>query len=172
MRLKSAALAMIACLASCGEPVRDRQHKQVVQYEAASVDGSPVSLAALRGEAVLLNVWATWCGPCREEIPFLARLQAKKASNGLRVVGVSIDAMADREKVLQSAAMLGLTYDLWLDPEERIGGVLRYAGLPASMLVDREGVVVWTHVGVLRETTPGFSEALEEALLTRTETKR
>ena len=71
-----------------------------------------------------------------------------------------------------SAAMLGLTYDLWLDPGERIGGVLRYAGLPASMLVDREGVVVWTHVGVLRETTPGFSEALEEALLTRTETKR
>jgi thiol-disulfide isomerase/thioredoxin len=170
MRSFCVVLASIACLASCGEPVRDSLHKEVVLYEAASADGSPISLASLRGEAVLLNVWATWCGPCREEIPFLASLQAKKAASGLRVVGVSVDAMADREKVLQSAAMLGLTYDLWLDPEERIGGVLRYAGLPASMLVNREGVVVWKHVGVLRETTPGFSEALEQVLSTRTET--
>ena len=77
MRLFCAAVASIACLAACGGQSGDSQQAQVSQYQAVSVDGAPVSLAALRGEAVLLNVWATWCAPCRQEVPFLAALQTR-----------------------------------------------------------------------------------------------
>jgi cytochrome c biogenesis protein CcmG, thiol:disulfide interchange protein DsbE len=164
MRSFCVVLASIACLAACGGKPSDKEQAQIPKYEAVSVDGAAVTLASLRGNAVLLNVWATWCGPCREEIPFLASLQRREAAHGLHVVGVSVDAAADHAKVVESAGVLGLTYDLWLDPEERIAGVLRYSGLPASMLLDRNGAVVWKHVGVLRETTPGFADALGRAL--------
>ncbi|MBK8838623.1 MAG: TlpA family protein disulfide reductase [Hyphomonadaceae bacterium] len=82
-------------------------------YEAISQDGRLVSLEDLRGEAVLVNVWATWCAPCRQEIPFLAELHARYSANGLRVIGVSIDAAADQEKVIETAPAFGINYDIW-----------------------------------------------------------
>jgi cytochrome c biogenesis protein CcmG/thiol:disulfide interchange protein DsbE len=164
MKLFVATLVLALGLSACGEPAREAQQAETPVFEAVSIDGGEVSLASLRGEAVLLNVWATWCAPCREEIPYLAELHATEGANGLRVIGVSIDAARDRGKVAEQAPQLGITYDIWLDPEERIAGVMRYAGVPASMLLDRDGVVRWKHVGVLRATTPGFSEALGDVL--------
>ena len=164
MRLTSALLVAAAWLTACGEPLREVDRREIPSFEATSGDGAPVSLEDLRGDAVLLNVWATWCAPCRQEIPFLAGLQTRHGASGFRVIGVSIDAAADREKVIATAPAFGINYDIWLDPEERIAGVMRYGGLPASMLIGRDGVVRWTHVGVIREDTPGFNEALREVL--------
>jgi thiol-disulfide isomerase/thioredoxin len=164
MKLFVATLVLALGLSACGEPAREAQQAETPVFKAVSLNGDEVSLASLRGEAVLLNVWATWCAPCREEIPYLAELHATEGVNGLRVIGVSIDAARDRGKVAEQAPQLGITYDIWLDPEERIAGVMRYAGVPASMLLDRDGVVRWKHVGVLRATTPGFSEALGDVL--------
>jgi thiol-disulfide isomerase/thioredoxin len=164
MKSAFAALILTVGISACGKPAQDAQAIERPAYEATSLDGEQASLASLRGSAVLLNVWATWCAPCRQEIPFLAELHAAEAGNGLRVIGVSIDAAEDRDKVLQFAPELGITYDIWLDPEERIGAVMRYSGVPASMLIDREGVVRWKHAGVIRATTPGFREALRDAL--------
>lgn len=133
-------------------------------YEASTLDGAPVTLASLRGQVVLLNVWATWCGPCREEIPFLSDLSRAEAARGLKVVGVSIDTRGDRGKVADAVDQLGMSYDIWLDPDDRISSLFHASGVPASMLIDREGVLRWRHVGVVRETTPGFRQALEKAL--------
>lgn len=133
-------------------------------YEAVNLAGEPVSLASLRGEVVILNVWATWCAPCRQEIPYLATLQAADGPKGLRVVGVSVDREADHGKVADLAPKLGISYTVWLDPNERIGGLLRSPAVPATMLVDRAGIVRWKHTGVLREATPGFRDALNAAL--------
>ncbi|MEQ1780159.1 MAG: TlpA disulfide reductase family protein [Hyphomonadaceae bacterium] len=133
-------------------------------YEAAQLDRTDISLASLKGQVVLLNVWATWCGPCRQEIPYLASLQDSDGPRGLRVIGISVDAAEDREKVVQLAPTLGITYDVWLDPTERIGGIIRSAAVPATVLVDRAGVVRWKHTGVIREDTPGFREAMNAAL--------
>jgi len=164
MRLTSRLLVAAAWLTACGEPLSDADKREMPSYEATSGDGAPLSLEDLRGDAVLLNVWATWCAPCRQEIPFLAGLQTRYGASGFRVIGVSIDAAADREKVIATAPDFGINYDIWLDPEERIAGVMRYGGLPASMLIGRDGVVRWTHVGVIREDTPGFNDALREVL--------
>lgn len=133
-------------------------------YEAVSMNGAPTGLASLRGQVVLLNVWATWCGPCREEIPYLSELSRAEAKRGLKIVGVSVDARADRAKVTDLARQLGMSYDIWLDPDDRISDLFRASGVPASVLIDRKGVLRWRHVGVVRETTPGFRDALEAAL--------
>ncbi|MBW3575021.1 MAG: TlpA family protein disulfide reductase, partial [Actinobacteria bacterium] len=61
-------------------------------FAARDLSGAPVSLESLRGEVVLLNIWATWCPPCREEMPSMQRLQEKLGPEGLRIVAVSIDA--------------------------------------------------------------------------------
>ena len=159
MRVAFTAL-MALCLAACGGSTQSRE---TPTYEAVTLAGADVSLASLRGRPVLLNVWATWCGPCREEIPYLAELQKTHAASGLRIIGVSIDAARDRDKVAAMAPQLGITYDVWLDPDERIAGIVRYGGVPASMLVDRNGAVVWKHVGVLRAGLPGLEQALQDA---------
>jgi thiol-disulfide isomerase/thioredoxin len=164
MKLGWAGLLAAVTLSACGEGDQTALSGEAPSYQAVSLTGEPVSLASLRGSAVLLNVWATWCAPCRQEIPYLAELQQRELANGLRVIGVSIDTAADRQMVADLAPDMGITYDVWLDPDERIGGILRYGGMPASALLDREGVVHWKHVGVLRETTPGFREALDRVL--------
>lgn len=159
---------LIAVFAACGcsEP---RDPSELIgavapAYEAVNLAGEPVSLASLRGEVVLLNVWATWCAPCRQEIPYLAELHAADGPRGLRIVGVSIDKAADRQKVADLAPELGITYAVWLDPTERISRVLRSPAVPATMLVDRSGIVRWKHMGIVREETPGFREAITAAL--------
>lgn len=164
MRPTCTLFAAAAWLGACGEPLREAESLGSSAYEAISQDGTPVSLEDLRGEAVLVNVWATWCAPCRQEIPFLAELHARYSANGLRVIGVSIDAAADQEKVIETAPAFGINYDIWLDPAERIAGVMRYGGVPASMLIGRNGAVRWKHVGVIRGDTPGFKEALRDVL--------
>ena len=105
---------------------------QAPTYEAATPEGEIVSLASLRGEAVLFNVWATWCGPCRVEIPYFAKLHETEGPKGLRVIGVSIDAAEDHQKVLDLAPSLGLTYEVWLDPDQRIGENTRWATAMAA----------------------------------------
>lgn len=164
MKTVWAGLALAMGLSACGQQTQAVKNAETPTFEAVTLSGDPVSLASMRGEAVLLNVWATWCAPCRQEIPYLAELQAAEAGNGLRVVGVSVDAAGDRAKVAEIAPQLGITYDVWLDPNERIRGVMRYGGVPASMLIDRDGIVRWKHVGVVRASTPGFDEALREVL--------
>jgi thiol-disulfide isomerase/thioredoxin len=159
-----AALVIAVALSACGEAARESQLDYRPTFEASTLSGDHVSLASLKGSPVLVNVWATWCAPCRQEIPFLADLYAEHRASGFRVIGVSIDAASDLQKVRETAPALGISYDIWLDPEERIAGVMRYAGVPASMLIGRDGAIQWKHVGVIREDTPGFDEALHDVL--------
>jgi thiol-disulfide isomerase/thioredoxin len=109
-------------------------------------------------------VYSTPCGPCRVEIPYFAKLHAEEGLKGLRVIGVSIDAVEDHQKVLELTPSLGLTYEIWLDPDQRIGGILGSPGVPATLLIDRAGTVLWKHDGAIDEGTPGFREALTLAL--------
>lgn len=156
-----------ACSGEQGKVVDSEAPATAIVYEATSTQGETVSLVSLRGEAVLLNAWATWCGPCRLEIPYFAKLHDARSVDGLHVVGVSIDAADDRQKVLDLAPSLGLSYDIWLDPEQRITTILGGSSVPATLLIDRTGHVVWKHLGPVDETTPGFHDALERVLASK-----
>ena len=134
------------------------------RYSAVTLTGDSVSLEQLRGRAVLLNVWATWCHPCREEIPVLQALHARYASQGLELVGVSVDARGEEATIREFAADFGMTYSLWLDPDERVQSTFLAIGVPATFLIDRQGVLRWRHVGPVRANDTTLVREVERAL--------
>lgn len=133
-------------------------------YAAELQDGTPVSLASHRGEVVLINIWATWCKPCRQEMPALDTLHRRHASAGLRIAGVSIDVDEDRTKVVDFAASLGASYTLWFDPDDKVSTTFLAIGVPASYLVGRDGTLRWKHIGPVTAEDPGLNAALATAL--------
>jgi cytochrome c-type biogenesis protein len=160
---------LLAVLAGCSGaggdgPARVEVGLEAPPYAAHNLQGDSVSLALLRGKPVLLNVWATWCLPCKEEIPYLEKLHAEHAARGLQIVGVSVDARGDDAKIEDFARDFKMTYAIWRDPDERVNARFLAIGVPSTYLIDRNGILRWKHLGTLRSTTPGFAAALEAVL--------
>lgn len=133
-------------------------------YSAQQLDGTPVSLDSRRGKVVLLNIWATWCKPCRQEIPALETLHQRHRDDGLEIIGVSIDQPGMADRIQSFAEELGASYTLWHDPDDRISTTFLAIGVPASYLIDREGVLRWRHVGPVTADDSTLNAALREAL--------
>ena len=106
----------------------------------------PVTLADYRGKVILLNIWATWCEPCRVEMPSLERLHKHFAGADFHVVAVSIDVEGP-EKVMAFVNSLGLSFDILHDPSRVIEGVYQTTGVPESFVIDRDGVIVKKVIG-------------------------
>lgn len=171
----SCAAALIV-LAACGSKDNVATHPPQIgqpapHYRAVTLTGDSVSLEQLRGRAVLLNVWATWCHPCREEIPVLQALHARYASRGLELVGVSVDGRGEKNTIREFATDFGMTYPLWLDPDERVQSTFLAIGVPATFLIDREGVLRWRHVGPVRPNDTTLVREIERALVGGTSTE-
>lgn len=128
------------------------------------LDGQPATLASRHGKVVLVNVWATWCGPCRREFPILAELQRKHAGDGLEVIAVSVDVPEAEDRVRAYVAKHKLPFTVWLDPEEHAGEALEARNLPVTLLVDRAGVIRFRRDGALAEHDHELARALEEAI--------
>jgi len=114
-----------------------RQDLPEVKFEDAT--GKERTLADWKGKVVLLNLWATWCLPCRKEMPALERLQQELGSEAFEVVALSVDraGLSGARKFLDEAKVAKLA--LYADPSARMASTLRAAGLPATLLIDREG---------------------------------
>lgn len=113
-------------------------------YSALSMAGEPLALHERLGQVMLLNVWATWCEPCRKEMPSLQRLHGKFRAQGLQIVGVNVDAEAPgyRERIADVLQRLGIQYEVLLDPQNRFARTFRAIGVPQTILIDRGGVIV------------------------------
>ena len=143
-----------ATAANRGEPVTLRFFRNPVSlpaFAARDLDGREVSTAAWRGKVLIINFWATWCGPCRAEIPDLVALQ-KKYGDRLQVIGISEDESSP-EVVKRFAADHHVNYPVIMitpDIEKLFPGV---GALPTSFIVDRESRIVQKHVGMLQAAT-------------------
>jgi thiol-disulfide isomerase/thioredoxin len=113
---------------------------------------------------VLVNLWATWCEPCRFELPTLAALHERLGARGLRVVGVNLDDLKTPAELREFAQRRGLTYSLWHDPKSRATQAFRVETLPASFLFDKKGVLVWRQLGMVKAEDPELAAAIERAL--------
>jgi len=101
--------------------------------------GAAASLAALRGKIVVLNLWATWCPPCRAEMPDLARLARAYAGDGVVVIGVDQGESAVRAAAF--AHSLRIDYPIWIDDTQRYGRTFTALGLPTTVFIGRDGIV-------------------------------
>lgn len=135
------------------------------EYQAVALEGGGrASLSSLRGNAVLLNVWATWCHPCREEMPDLQRLHQQHSARGLRVVGVSIDERGQDDVIRAFLRDYGVTYPIWLDPDDRVSSTFALIGVPGTFLIDRKGTLLWSRMGPVSSEDPALRKLLDEAL--------
>ena len=133
-------------------------------YRTVSLDGDTVSLAAHRGKVVLLNVWATWCHPCRDEIPELQALHVKYQPRGLELIGVSVDSDGSDDAIRSFMTDFRMTYPVWRDPDERVSSQFLVVGVPATFLIDREGVLRWRKTGPIQPNDSSLTAAIEAAI--------
>lgn len=145
------------------ESARTEVGDPMPSYAAAYLDGKPLNLASEKGNVVFLNVWATWCGPCRFETPELQALQNQYAANGLKVIGVSVDE-GDAAEVKTFVAEQKITYPIAVDPEGRIATLLQTTVLPTSLLIDRDGKIVWRQIGAVMPNDAKLKAAVEKAV--------
>jgi cytochrome c biogenesis protein CcmG/thiol:disulfide interchange protein DsbE len=108
--------------------------------------GREITLADYRGQVVVLNIWATYCAPCKVEMPSLEALQRDLGPRGLKIVAVSADETGP-EVVRQYARDMGLTFQILHDPSGRVGRAYRTTGIPESFVINREGRIVKKVVG-------------------------
>lgn len=133
------------------------------EYSASDLRGGTWRLAEEDG-VTMLNLWATWCGPCRYEIPALIQLQREYGEQGLQVVGVSMDRPGMEAQINAYAKAAGINYRIVHDPQARLADVFETTIIPTTALIDRDGKIVWFHAGIVREDDPEMLEALKAAL--------
>ena len=133
-----------------------------MDFTLRDIDGDELNLAELRGNVVLLNFWATWCGPCKIEIPWFVEFQREYEDDGLVVLGLSVDDTP--EQIRPFAAEFQVNYPMLVglgreDFQEAYGPIW---GLPVTFFIDREGTLCRTHMGIA--TREAFEQDIKDLL--------
>lgn len=131
-------------------------------FSVTDLQGHPLSSSKLRGKVVLVDFWATWCQPCKKEMPGYQTLVDRYGPHGFAVIGFKFDTMPDTQEPLQFAKEIGVHYPLTLatdDLKQKFGGI---EGLPTTLIYDRQGVLRWKIVGF--EYTDNVESALKPLL--------
>lgn len=133
-------------------------------FDLQDLDGHEVTLSSLRGKVVFLNIWATWCGPCREEMPSMEMLfNDFKNRKDFVMLAVSQDHMG-RDIVAPYVRKNGYHFEILLDPENQLGESYGITGVPETFIIDRKGRIVAHHMGAFDWSRDEVREALEELL--------
>jgi len=146
--------------------------RKAPNFTAFDLQGTPKSLDDYRGKVILLNVWATWCPPCQEEIPSMQRLYDEIADPGFEIVAVSIDApFGERDAfgrvggdLKTFAETRGLSFTILQDPSGRIQETFQTTGVPESFVVDRDGVIFKKVAGATAWDAPQNVELIQRLL--------
>lgn len=168
-RLRALLVAGVAActLAACGGS-DDRAFRPLQPGDAApawgarTLGGDSVTIGSLRGRTVLLNVWATWCPPCRAEMPALQSLAERYGDRGLDVVAVSIDH--DAAAAAAFVDELDLSMRVLHDPHGRVTRAFRTTGVPESFLIDADGRIIRRWIGAFDPLAPDVIDLVESTL--------
>ena len=125
---------------------RPKRQAMAPDFTVPGLRASLIRLRDFKDQVIFLNFWATWCPPCREEMPSMERLYRRFKAKGFTILALSIDARGE-EVVGPFVKSLGLTFPVGLDPKMTVAGEYRMAGLPTSLLIDAGGAIVAVAVG-------------------------
>ena len=114
-------------------------------FQLASMNGKPLALDQLKGQVVLINFWASWCGPCRQEMPILDQLYHSYQAAGFTLLGVNVEPKeGDAQKFLKGTPV---SFPILFDPDSKVSKLYEVSGMPSTIIVDRKGTVRYVHHG-------------------------
>ena len=114
-------------------------------FTLKSLEGSNLRLEEYRGQVVLLNFWASWCGPCRQEMPLLDRLHHRYEDTGFAVLGVNVEGeVAPAQEIVDKT---NVTFPILIDDGQKVSELYNLQAMPSTVVIDRDGVVRYIHLG-------------------------
>jgi len=131
-------------------------------FSLHAMKGPNMRLKDQRGRVVMVNFWATWCAPCRQEMPQLNRLYEKYRTSGFVLLGVNVDE--DASKAAEVAAKLGVTFPVLLDADKTVSKLYDLNTMPSTVLIDRDGKVRYVHRGYLAGYEDNYEKQIRELL--------
>ena len=146
------ALALLLGLFSAGAALALEAGSPAPDFTLKSRSGENVKLSELRGEVVMVNFWASWCAPCRQEMPLLEELYDRYADLGFTLLGVNVEE--DSSAALDLLKEIPVTFPILLDTENRVSKLYNVVAMPSTVILDRDGKVRYVHKGYL----PGYED--------------
>lgn len=144
--------AICGTVAAASLAASDLTGQTAPDFALKSATGENLRLSEYRGDVVMINFWATWCGPCRQEMPLLDDLYARYKRVGFNLLGVNIDDDAGR--AMQMVEDLGVNFPVVFDDAKEVSRLYQVEAMPVTVLVDRQGTVRYVHHGY----KPGYEE--------------
>jgi thiol-disulfide isomerase/thioredoxin len=162
--LQSVRLLAVAALAvvSSGAGAAITPSAGAPDFTLPSLDGPNLRLQEQRGRVVMINFWATWCGPCRVEMPHLSKLYEKYRGSGFTVLAVNIDE--DPHRAASLAKQLGMRFPVLLDTEKKVSRLYDLSTMPSTVLADRDGRVRSVHRGYREGYEDTYDKQIRELL--------
>jgi len=145
MRLATLLSPFAACLLLVGTPAVASAPAAAPDFALPARDGGELRLSDLRGQVVMINFWATWCGPCRQEMPLLEQIHAKYEPLGFTLLGVNVEP--DSEEARAWLTTVPVTFPILFDRDNAVSESFGVEAMPSSVLIDREGRVRHVHRG-------------------------
>lgn len=153
MKIKSTLIGFLLCaLAATSLASSGLEGRQAPDFALKSSTGENMRLSEYRGDVVMINFWATWCGPCRQEMPLLDELYTRYQRVGFNLLGVNIDD--DSSRAMKMVDELGVSFPVLFDARKEVSKLYEVNAMPVTVLVDREGNVRHVHHGY----KPGYEE--------------
>ena len=153
MKIKSILMGLaLSVFAATSLASSGLEGQQAPDFALKSSTGENLRLSEYRGDVVMINFWATWCGPCRQEMPLLDELYARYQRVGFNLLGVNIDD--DSRRAMQMIDELGVSFPVLFDASKEVSKLYEVEAMPVTVLVDREGNVRHVHHGY----KPGYEE--------------
>jgi len=151
--IKSTVLgALLIVLTATGVASSGLEGQAAPDFVLRSASGENLRLSEYRGDVVMINFWATWCGPCRQEMPLLDELQKRYHRVGFNLLGVNIDD--DSRQAMQMVKELGVSFPVLFDESKDVSELYDVKVMPTTVLIDREGTVRYIHHGY----KPGYED--------------
>ncbi len=157
-----AVVAVLVLTSGVALALADLSGRTAPDFVLKSTDGKNLRLSELRGQVVMINFWASWCGPCRDEMPFLDELYVRYREAGFTVLGVNMDDSAAAAKKM--AKRLGVTFPVMHDVQQAVSQLYDVDAMPATVLVDRDGQVRAVHRGFRAGTAERYQSEVRDLL--------
>jgi peroxiredoxin len=143
--IRALSLTLLATLGWAASAATLQTGAPAPTFQLNSNGGKPVALADLKGQIVLLNFWASWCGPCRQEMPILEQLNRQYHAKGVTLLGVNVEP--DSNAAVNWLKATPVTFPILFDTDSKVSKLYEVEGMPNTVIVDRKGVVRYIHRG-------------------------